>query len=34
MQALYDVGVAAGKKGAAFGDTLPEFSMRGTPSQQ
>ena len=34
MQALYDVGVAAGKKGAAFGDTLPEFSMRGSPSQQ
>src|SRR5262245_736886 len=34
MQALYDVGVAAGKKGAAFGDTLPEFSMRGSASQQ
>jgi Patatin-like phospholipase len=34
MQALYDVGVAAGKKGAAFGDTLPEFSMRGIPRQQ
>ncbi|HZD19454.1 MAG TPA: patatin-like phospholipase family protein [Burkholderiales bacterium] len=34
MQALYEVGVAAGKKGAAFGDTLPEFSMRGSPSQQ
>ena len=34
MQALYDVGVAAGKKGAAFGDTLPEFSMRGSSSQQ
>jgi hypothetical protein len=34
MQALYDVGVAAGKKGAAFGDTLPELSMRGSSSQQ
>jgi hypothetical protein len=34
MQALYEVGVAAGKKGTAFGDTLPELSMRGPSSQQ
>jgi len=34
MQALYEVGVAAGKKGTAFGDTLPELSMRGSNSQQ
>jgi hypothetical protein len=34
MQALYEVGVAAGKKGTAFGDTLPELSMRGSSSQQ
>jgi len=30
MQALYEVGVAAGKKGTAFGDTLPELSMHGS----
>jgi Patatin-like phospholipase len=34
MQALYEVGLAAGKKGTAFGDTLPELSMRGSSSQQ
>jgi hypothetical protein len=34
MQALYEVGVAAGKKGSAFGDTLPELSMHGSSSQQ
>jgi hypothetical protein len=34
MQALYEVGIAAGKKGTAFGDTLPELSMRGSSSQQ
>ena len=33
MQALYEVGVAAGKKGTAFGDALPELSMRGSNSQ-
>jgi hypothetical protein len=33
MQALYEVGVAAGKKGTAFGDALPELSMRGSSSQ-
>ncbi len=34
MQALYEVGVAAGKKATAFGDALPELSMRGSSSQQ
>jgi hypothetical protein len=34
MQALYEVGVAAGKKGTAFGDTLPELSMHGSGGQQ
>ena len=34
MQALYEIGVAAGKKGSAFGDTLPELSMHGSSSQQ
>src|SRR5262249_41513710 len=34
MQALYEVGVAAGKKGTAFGDTLPELSMHGSGSRQ
>lgn len=34
MQALYEVGVAAGKKGTAFGDALPELSMRGSSTQQ
>jgi len=30
MQALYDVGVAAGKKGTAFEDALPDLSQRGS----
>jgi hypothetical protein len=34
MQALYEVGVAAGKKATAFGDALPALSMRGSSSQQ
>ena len=34
MQALYEVGVAAGKKGTAFGDTLPELSMHGSGGRQ
>src|SRR6516165_4873935 len=34
MQALYEVGVAAGKKGTAFGDTLPELSMHGSGRRQ
>jgi hypothetical protein len=34
MQALYEVGAAAGKKGTAFGEALPELSMRGSSSQQ
>ena len=34
MQALYEVGVAAGKKGTAFGDTLPELSMHGSGGPQ
>src|SRR5215467_13237688 len=34
MQALYEIGVAAGKKGTAFGDTLPELSMHGSGSRQ
>src|SRR5215470_1612051 len=33
MQALYDVGVAAGKKGTAFEDALPDLSMRGSNAQ-
>ncbi len=33
MQALYEFGVAAGKKSNAFGDGLPEFSMRKSNSQ-
>ena len=34
MQALYEVGIAAGKKGTAFGDALPELSMRGSSNRQ
>ena len=34
MQALYEVGVAAGKKGTAFEDALPQRSMRGSNSAQ
>ena len=34
MQALYDVGVAAGKKGTAFDKAVPELSMRGTTNAQ
>jgi hypothetical protein len=30
MQALYEFGVAAGKKGTAFEDALPDLSMRGS----
>jgi hypothetical protein len=33
MQALYDFGVAAGKNGTAFADTLPEVSLRGSNTQ-
>src|SRR5258708_25971627 len=33
MQALYEVGVAAGKNGTAFGDHLPHLPMRGSSSQ-
>jgi len=29
MQALYDFGLAAGRKGSAFGDQLPNLSQRG-----
>jgi hypothetical protein len=29
MQALYEVGLAAGRKGTAFGDSLPNLSLRG-----
>jgi hypothetical protein len=34
MQALYDVGVAAGKKGTAFESTLPDLSLRGSGNPQ
>jgi hypothetical protein len=34
MQALYDFGVAAGKKGTAFGESLPGLSLRGSGSAQ
>jgi hypothetical protein len=34
MQALYDVGVAAGKKGTAFETTLPDLSLRGSGDAQ
>ena len=30
MQALYEAGVAAGKKGSAFEDALPDLSVRGS----
>jgi hypothetical protein len=33
MQALYEFGVAAGKKGTAFEDTLPDISLRGSSAQ-
>jgi hypothetical protein len=29
MQALYELGVAAGKKGTAFEDALPDVVIRG-----
>lgn len=34
MQALYEVGVAAGKKGTAFESTLPDLSLRGSGNAQ
>jgi hypothetical protein len=34
MQALYDFGVAAGKKGTAFEKAVPDLSMRGTSNAQ
>ena len=34
MQALYEYGVAAGKAGTAFGNALPDLSMRGSNKQQ
>jgi Patatin-like phospholipase len=34
MQALYDVGVAAGKKGTAFESMLPDLSLRGSGNPQ
>jgi hypothetical protein len=34
MQALYAVGVAAGKKGTAFESTLPDLSLRGSGNPQ
>jgi hypothetical protein len=33
MQALYEFGVAAGKKGTAFEDTLPDRSLQGSNAQ-
>ena len=33
MQALYEFGVAAGKKGTAFEETLPDNSLRGSNAQ-
>jgi hypothetical protein len=33
MQALYEFGVAAGKKGTAFEDTLPDRSLHGSNAQ-
>jgi hypothetical protein len=33
MQALYELGVASGKKGTAFEDALPDLSMRGSNAQ-
>ena len=33
MQALYEFGVAAGKKGTAFEDALPDLSLRGSNNQ-
>ena len=34
MQALYDYGVAAGKKGTAFETALPDLSLRGSGNAQ
>ena len=34
MQALYDFGVTAGKKGTAFEKAVPDLSMRGTSNAQ
>src|SRR5262249_38285267 len=34
MQALYELGVANGKKGTAFEDALPDLSMRGSSNAQ
>jgi predicted acylesterase/phospholipase RssA len=34
MQALYEFGVAAGKNGTAFGDSLPGLSLRGSGGAQ
>jgi Patatin-like phospholipase len=34
MQALYEVGLAAGKKGTAFESTLPDLSLRGSGNPQ
>jgi hypothetical protein len=34
MQALYDFGVADGKKGTAFEKAVPDLSMRGTSNAQ
>ena len=34
MQALYDFGLAAGKKGTAFESTLPDLSLRGAGNPQ
>ena len=34
MQALYDVGVAAGKNGTAFESALPGLSLRGSGNPQ
>src|SRR5262249_36388199 len=34
MQALYEVGVAAGKKGTALEDTRPERSLHGSGGRQ
>ena len=33
MQALYEFGVAAGKAGTAFGNALPDLSMKGSSKQ-
>ncbi len=33
MQALYEFGLAVGRKGTAFADTLPDVSLRGSHAQ-